>query len=98
MWGHLVLWGGRGEGGSSLTSTNLNCGDWLSPNVIFLLEEADPGGSNIERTSHLDVVGVSDQLVDVRRLRAQPGRVVLQDDAFASTAVQAVGRPPVSST
>lgn len=43
-------------------------------------------------SSHLDVVGVSDQLVDVRRLPAQLRHVVLQDDAFASAAVQAVGR------
>lgn len=41
---------------------------------------------------HLDAVGVSDQLVDVKRLAAQPRRVVLQDDAFAGAAVQAVGR------
>lgn len=41
---------------------------------------------------HLDAVGVSDQLVDVERLAAQLRRVVLQDDAFAGAAVQAVGR------
>lgn len=40
---------------------------------------------------HLDAVGVSDQLVDVERLAAQPRWVVLQDDAFAGAAVQAVG-------
>lgn len=45
-----------------------------------------------ELDTHLDVVGVSDQLVDVRRLPAQLRRVVLQDDAFAGAAVQAVGR------
>lgn len=44
------------------------------------------------RSYHLDAVGVSDQLVDVERLAAQPRRVVLQDDAFAGAAVQAVGR------
>lgn len=43
-------------------------------------------------SSHLDVVGVSDQLVDVGRLPTQLGRVVLQDDALAGAAVQAVGR------
>ena len=42
--------------------------------------------------SHLDLVGVSDQLVDVGRLPAQPGRVVLQDHTFSGAAVQAVGR------
>lgn len=42
--------------------------------------------------SHLDVVGVSDQHVDVTRLPAQFRWVVLQDDAFAGAAVEAVHR------
>lgn len=46
------------------------------------------------RPAHLDVVGVSDQLVDVGRLSAQLSRIVLQDDALAGAAVQAVGRLP----
>lgn len=41
--------------------------------------------------SHLDVVGGSDQLIDVGSLRTQLGRVVLQDDAFAGAAVQTAG-------
>lgn len=48
--------------------------------------------SHRHHPSHLDVVGVSDQLVDVGRLSTQLGRIVLQDDAFAGAAVQAVGR------
>lgn len=40
---------------------------------------------------YLDAVGVSDHLVDVRCLVAQPRRVVLQDHALAGAAVQAVG-------
>lgn len=42
--------------------------------------------------AHLDVVGVPDQPVDVGRLPAQFRRIVLQDDAFAGAAVQAVRR------
>lgn len=42
--------------------------------------------------THLDAVGVSDELVDVRGLAAQLRRVVLQDDALAGAAVKAVGR------
>lgn len=45
-----------------------------------------------QHPSHLDVVGVSDQLVNVGRLSAQLRHIVLQDDAFTGAAVQAVGQ------
>lgn len=48
-----------------------------------------PGGRR--GATHPDAVGVPDQLVDVRGVSAQLGRIVLQDDAFAGAAVQAEG-------
>lgn len=47
---------------------------------------------------HLDAVGLSDQLVDVGRLAAQPRWVVLQDHALPGAAVQAVGPLPLRHT
>lgn len=62
-----------------------------SPPLMFRYQQiwSGPWGA---LASHLDVVGVSDQLIDVGGLGAQLGRVVLQDDAFAGAAVQTAGR------
>lgn len=61
-------------------------------NTGWRLDDDDHHHHHHQHPSHLDVVGVFDQLVDVRRLSAQLRRLVLQDDALAGAAVQAVGR------
>lgn len=85
VWRQLVLLGSRESRSRPIQTASTR----------VQLQDQEPLGRlctlTTSRAPHLDVVGVSDQLVHVGRLPAQLGHVVLQDDAFAGAAVQAAG-------